>query len=47
VLAPGKYRFLDFAKLGVPLQLIAMGGVANNPDLVAPLIRVFRPVVCC
>jgi di/tricarboxylate transporter len=24
VLAPGNYRFMDFVKIGVPLQLLAM-----------------------
>lgn len=36
VLAPGNYRFLDFAKVGVPLQLLAMGVVIWLTPLLFP-----------
>ncbi|SFF01300.1 hypothetical protein SAMN04487869_1402 [Marinobacter sp. DSM 26671] len=36
MLAPGNYRFLDFAKLGVPLQLLAMGVVIWLTPLLFP-----------
>ncbi|MGC8121030.1 SLC13 family permease [Marinobacter sp. VGCF2001] len=36
VLAPGNYRFLDFAKVGVPLQLLAMGMVIWLTPLLFP-----------
>jgi di/tricarboxylate transporter len=36
VLAPGNYRFIDFAKVGVPLQLLAMGVVIWLTPLLFP-----------
>jgi len=36
MLAPGNYRFLDFATLGVPLQLLAMGVVIWLTPLLFP-----------
>ncbi len=38
ILAPGKYRFMDFVKVGVPLQLVAM----LIALLLTPLIFPFR-----
>jgi di/tricarboxylate transporter len=37
VMAPGKYRFLDFVKIGLPLQLLVMGASLLILPLLFPL----------
>ena len=37
VLGPGRYRFRDFAKIGIPLQLLAMAVTLLAVPLVFPL----------
>ena len=37
VMVPGKYRFLDFVKVGLPLQILVMGATVLILPLLFPL----------